>query len=198
MPRVSRKQANQHRVDIVDAAARLFRERGIDGVSVPELMADAGLTHGGFYGHFASKEALAALACTKAFAEKAEAVGKIVERSKGDRARARRELALYYLTSLHCDEPGEGCPIPALSSDIARVKPDSAVRTAYVDGLSAFAEQMIPFMEGRGNSEKRSEALAMLSMLVGAVTLARATRGEKISDEILKAVRKSLAGPRRS
>lgn len=198
MPRVSRKQANQHRVDIVDAAARLFRERGIDGVSVPELMADAGLTHGGFYGHFASKEELAALACSKAFAEKAEAVGKIVERGKGDRARARRELAHYYLTSLHCDDPGEGCPIPALSSDITRAKPDSALRTAYVDGLSAFAEQMIPFMEGRSNSEKRSEALAMLSMLVGAVTLARATRGEKISDEILKAVRKSLLESSRS
>jgi TetR/AcrR family transcriptional repressor of nem operon len=198
MPRVSRKQAAQHRVDIVDAAARLFRERGIDGVSVPELMADAGLTHGGFYGHFASKEELAALACTKSFAEKADALGKIAERSKGDRARARRELAQYYLTSQHCDDPGEGCPIPALSSDITRAKAGSVVRTAYVDGLSAFADQMIRFMEGRDTSEKRGEALAMLSMLVGAVTLARATRGEKISDDILKAVRKSLVGPRRS
>ena len=123
-------------------------------------------------------------------------LGKIVGRSKGDRAKARRDLAQYYLTSLHCDDPGEGCPIPALSSDITRAKPGSVVRTAYVDGLSAFAEQMIPFMEGRDDSEKRGEALAMLSMLVGAVTLARATRGEKISDEILKAVRKSLVGPR--
>jgi TetR/AcrR family transcriptional regulator, transcriptional repressor for nem operon len=198
MPRVSRKQASQHRIDIVDAAARLFRERGIDGVSVPELMADAGLTHGGFYGHFASKEELAALACTKAFADKAEVLRRVVERCKGDRAKTRRELANYYLASSHCDDPGEGCAIPALSSDIARAKPDSAVRAAYVDGVSAFAEQMIPFMEGRSNSEKRSEALAMLSMLVGAVTLARATRGEKISDDILKAVRKILLGPRRS
>jgi TetR/AcrR family transcriptional repressor of nem operon len=198
MARVSRKQANQHRVDIVDAAACLFRERGIDGVSVPELMADAGLTHGGFYGHFASKEELAALACTKAFDETAKALGRIVERSKGDRAKARRELAHYYLNPPHCDDPGRGCPITALASDIARLKPGSAVRTAYVDGLTAFAEQMIPLMEGRSTSEKRSEALAMLSMLVGAVTLVRATRGEKISNQILKAVRKSLLGSSRS
>ncbi len=71
--------------------------------------------------------------------------------------------------------------MPALLNDVARVGADSPVRKAYVDGLSALAAQMIPLMDGRSGSEKRREALAMLSLLVGAVTLARATRGEKLS-----------------
>jgi TetR/AcrR family transcriptional repressor of nem operon len=194
MPRVSRKKAQQNRDAVIDAAARLFRAHGLDGVSVPALMADAGLTHGGFYGHFASKDELAALACAKSFAGKSEALGEIVARSNGDRAKGRRGLVQYYLAETHRDEPGEGCPVPALSNDIARAGPDSAVRKAYVDGLSEFAEQMMPLMEGRSSAEKRSEALAMLSTLVGAVMLARAMSGEKISDEILKAARKSLLG----
>ena len=70
MPRVSRKQAEQHRNDVIKAAARLIPELGIDGVSVPKLMAEAGLTHGAFYGQFASKEALVAAACDAVFADR--------------------------------------------------------------------------------------------------------------------------------
>jgi TetR/AcrR family transcriptional repressor of nem operon len=192
MPKVSRKKAQQNRDAVIDAAARLFRAHGLDGVSVPALMADAGLTHGGFYGHFASKDELAALACAKSFADKREALEDIVARSDGDRSKARRALAQFYLAEEHRDGAGEGCPVPALLNDVARVGPDSPVRKAYVEGLSELAAQMMPLMEGRSGSEKRSEALVMLSLLVGAVTLARATQGEKISDEILKAARKSL------
>jgi TetR/AcrR family transcriptional regulator, transcriptional repressor for nem operon len=81
MPRVTRKEADQHRDDVVEAASHLFREHGIDGVSLPAVMAEAGLTHGGFYGHFKSKEALAAEACARAFEEKRNEYDAIVARN---------------------------------------------------------------------------------------------------------------------
>lgn len=94
----------------------------------------------------------------------------------GDRAKARRDFVQYYLTSLHRDDPGAGCPLPSLSCDVARAASGSSTRAAFVDGLSKLADKIAPIMDGQTKSERRCEALAMISMLVGAVALSRATQ----------------------
>src|ERR1043165_9265950 len=112
--KVSREQAARNRERILDTAAQLFRERGFDGIGVADLMKAAGLTHGGFYGHFASKEDLMAQACTRASARSRGLWTKLAERAPDD---PLSEIAGVYLTSKHRDNPGEGCLMAALASE---------------------------------------------------------------------------------
>jgi TetR/AcrR family transcriptional repressor of nem operon len=119
MPRVSREQADNNRLAITDASARLFRERGIDNVSVAELMAAAGLTHGGFYGHFESKDQLAAEACRWAFGRSVERWKKRIA-EKSDRTLARAALTDNYLSAQSRNNPGASCPAAAFAGDVAR------------------------------------------------------------------------------
>src|SRR5688572_2677841 len=113
MARVSQAQAQQNRERVIDEAARLFRERGVQGVSVADLMAAAGLTHGGFYKRFASKEALVAEAVSRAFGELGERLAALDERHPGDHPAARRELLDFYFSAEHRDHAGRGCPATA-------------------------------------------------------------------------------------
>ncbi len=98
MPRVSKKQAEQNHAEVIAAASKLFRAKGINGVSVPALMAEAGLTHGAFYGHFGSKEELAAAACTHAMEQSGAMYDGLLERHGGDQSAALTEFvkALYF------------------------------------------------------------------------------------------------------
>lgn len=188
MPRVSKAQAAQNRSTILDASARLFRERGIGGVSVADLMADAGLTHGGFYGHFESKDALAAEACTHAFTQSSERrKARIAEAPPGADL-----LALHaglYLAAGNVHAPGQGCPAVGLASDVARLPADAPARAAYADGLEGM---LADFMAMAPGQLSREQALVRLATLVGAVTLARGTAGLPLSDEVLDAVRAAL------
>src|SRR5690242_10200538 len=102
MPRVSKAQAEANHQAIEDAASRLFRERGLDGVTVAEVMAEAGLTHGGFYAHYASKDALAAAACRSAFAVAAEKWRRRIDAAATPQD-ARNTIAERYLRTAHCD-----------------------------------------------------------------------------------------------
>src|SRR4051794_15120593 len=112
--KVSREQAVQNRERIVETAARLFRERGFEGIGVADLMKEAGLTHGGFYGHFSSKEDLIAEASARALAQSLALFTKVAERAPADPLPA---IAGAYLTSKHRDNPGEGCVLAALGAD---------------------------------------------------------------------------------
>jgi TetR/AcrR family transcriptional regulator, transcriptional repressor for nem operon len=178
MPRSSNKDAARHRQQIVEAASELFRERGIDGVSVPEIMGSAGLTHGGFYRHFDSKEQLAALACGRAVAGQ----GRELEALRNERA-----LLDGYLSSGHRDDRAHGCPVAALSGEVARAAPDSPVRAELTAGVNGFADGIAAL-----GGHDRDKALARMSMLVGALVLSRATEGAPVSDEILSAARAEL------
>src|SRR6266404_1959609 len=132
--KVSREQAAQNRERILDAAARLFRERGLEGIGVADTMKAAGLTHGGFYGHFSSKEDLIAQACARAFSRSHERWSKMVGRTPDD---PLSSIVRSYLSRGHRDDPGTGCTLAALGPDIARH--DSGVRRAVAEGLrSAF------------------------------------------------------------
>ncbi|WP_188575322.1 TetR/AcrR family transcriptional regulator [Tistrella bauzanensis] len=192
--KVTREQAAANRAAIVKAAARLFRERGFDGVGVAEIMKAAGLTHGGFYGHFASKDALAAEACGVAFKD-------MVDRLAGGRGLAKGDLAQYvdgYLSETHRDRRDIGCPIAAFASDIPRQ--DVGVQAEYAQGIDHFADTLIgrfPSLagnDGDGRAPDRGKALLMMSALVGGLALARAAAATdpELSNEILSSLKAEL------
>ena len=172
--RRSREEAARTRRTAVEAASRLFRERGIEAVSVGDVMATLGMTAGGFYRHFESKEALAAEACAAAF------VGSGLAQES---ARSAEAMLRGYLSKAHRDAPAAGCPLPALASDMARQPP--AVRRAYTEGVrSALAciEQLAPGTDG-------GTRLALLAGMVGALAIARAVNGEGLSAAVLRETR---------
>jgi TetR/AcrR family transcriptional repressor of nem operon len=191
MPRASREQAGHHRTAITEASARLFRERGVDNVSVAELMAAAGLTHGGFYGHFASKDDLAGEACRWAFGRSAERWKKRIA-DKTDRSVARAAVTDNYLSSQSRSGPEGSCPATSLASDVARKTADAPIRAAYVAGLEELVTILASVQKTGAARSDREAALADLATMVGGLVLAKATQGEPISDEILSAARRRL------
>jgi len=197
MPRVSRQLAGQHRGAIEDAAARLFRERGLNGVSVSDLMAAAGLTHGGFYGHFESKEALAAVACAKAFAQ-AEARWQARAAAGVGRAGARAAIVDADLSAGSRDAAGSACPAPALVVDVARSTTTAPVRRSYREGIERLLGVLSALQDGNDAGARRRAALVDLSTLIGALLLARATAGQALSDQVLDAARQALGGARQA
>ncbi|MFD0399393.1 TetR/AcrR family transcriptional regulator [Kitasatospora sp. NPDC127121] len=196
MPRVSRAEAERHRQEVIDHTARLIREQGSDQVSVPQAMAAAGLTHGGFYRHFASKDDLVAQALTAAFTERREAMDRLADdpapgAPAPQHPTPRAEFLARYLSTLHRDNPGQGCAAAALAADAARAEPGSPLRTAFTAGLRDLADgfQHLP------DAAERESALADLSTMVGALLLARASEDPALSDELLAAARHRLTTP---
>jgi TetR/AcrR family transcriptional repressor of nem operon len=194
MPRVSRKQAEENHEAVIDAASRLFKARGINGVSVPQLMAEAGLTHGAFYGHFKSKDDLAVAACEHAFAEKRELYAEICERHDGDKRAALEDFVKRYTAKSHRDQPSLGCPVAALADDASRDEFKGPVRKVFAGGVESMVDGLQAMLGARNKTARRDEALADVAMLVGALVLSRATKGQPISDEVLEAARKAVLG----
>jgi TetR/AcrR family transcriptional regulator, transcriptional repressor for nem operon len=193
MPRVSRAQADSHREQITDASARLFKERGINGVSVADLMGAAGLTHGGFYGHFESKDALAGIAVAHAFQQSAERWHKRIAGKPDDPAR-RVALVEKFLTAQSLKDVGMGCPTVALATDVAREPAAAPIRTAYLDGLESLVQILADVEDGPDAAARRSAALADYATMAGALLLARATEGAPLAAELLAAARERLLG----
>ncbi|MFJ9180043.1 TetR/AcrR family transcriptional regulator [Streptomyces sp. NPDC102360] len=182
MGRVSQAQAEENRRRVVDTASRLFREQGTH-VSVADLMKAAGLTHGGFYKQFASKEALVDEATSHAFDELTRHHEEGLERYGGQRAAAQRALIDTYLSPEHRDSPGEGCPVAALATDMAREGGDHEARRVYTEGVGDFAEWL---------TTDDQDGLTRLCTMLGALVLSRATSGSPLSDEILATARAAL------
>ena len=185
--KVTREQAAQNRERIVETAARVFREKGFDGIGVADLMKTAGLTHGGFYGHFASKEALLG-----------EAAGRALD-GAGDEWRTRMAahpddplgaVVRAYLSPAHRDNPGIGCAMSALGADIARAGP--AVRDAVTERARAQFALLAQAAPGDSGEERRARAIATYAAMIGAMVLARTVSDPALSEEILAAVAQSL------
>jgi len=191
MPRVSRAEAESHRQQITEASARLFKERGINGVSVADLMGAAGLTHGGFYGHFESKDALAGEAAAHAFGQSAERWRKRVA-SQPDDAAGRALIVDRFLSAPSVKEVGLGCPSVSLAADVAREPVAAPIRRAYLDGLEALVEILAGVEDGPDAPARRRAALADYATMAGALMLARATEGAPLSAELLGAARERL------
>jgi TetR/AcrR family transcriptional repressor of nem operon len=185
--KVSREQAQENRQKVVEAAARLFRERGIDGIGLAELMKSVGLTHGGFYGQFGSKEELVAEACALAFER---SVAKWKRTAQAHPADATRAIAQSYLSPEHRDHPGGGCAAAALASDIARE--GTHARQAFTQGVCDLVEVMAGAGGEATSKARRRQALADFSTMVGAMVLARAVDDPQLADEILAAARAAL------
>ncbi len=193
--KVPKAQVAAHRERIIDTALQLFRAHGFDGVGVAELMKQAGLTHGGFYGHFASKEALAAECCSTGLARMADKWRRVPQRHPQAPLAA---MMRRYLTLQHRDDPGNGCPLPALAVDVARQSP--AVRHAFTAALRPFIDLLSDWQpagdaDGEDNPDavRRRRALATLAAMVGAMVLARAVDDDGLAAEILDATARTHA-----
>jgi len=185
--RVSREKAAENRERIIDAAGTLFRARGFAGIGVADIMKAAELTHGGFYGHFASKDDLAAQASRRSLVRAAAKWERIAAASP---RKAYAALLANYLTPTHRDDPARGCAFASLSNDAARG--GKAVRAAFAEGLQPFLGVLAQSIQGRSKEARRRKAIATMAALVGAVTLARAVGDPNVSDEILAAVHREL------
>ena len=179
--KVTREQAAANREKIVEVASILFRKHGFEGTGVDDIMKAAGLTHGGFYGHFKSKDDLAAEACTRALSHGWK--GAISSSATG----GLEAFVNEYLSPRHRSNPGRGCLIAAVGSDIGRQP--RTVRRAFTKGLESLIESLGNFMPGRSPAARRKQALATLAGLVGALILSRAIDDPALSDEILEAAR---------
>jgi TetR/AcrR family transcriptional repressor of nem operon len=161
---------------IVREASRLFRERGFERVTVGEVMKAAGLTHGAFYAHFASKQEL-----EKAAVAYGQDVSAGRARSYGATKNGRKAYADRYLSTWHRDNPGDGCTMAALAEEVARSAPE--LKTAFERGL----EEILTAGGG-----ERKEAIFQTAALLGGVVLARAVQEPQLSNEILQSVRRKL------
>lgn len=185
--KVSREQAALNRERIVDVAARLFREKGYDGIGVADLMKNAGLTHGGFYGHFASKEDLMIEACQHALNKSLEGWRAKVA---SDPQRALPAIIENYLTTRHRDQPGGGCPAAAMGVDAARMSPGA--RPAFTQATQQQFALLQDLLRDGAPEARRQQAIATFAAMVGAMVLARSVDDEALSAEILDAVKAQL------
>ena len=180
--RYPKEQKAKTRGRILNAAARLFRESGYDGVGVDAIMNEAGLTAGGFYSHFSSKETLFAEAMATAL-------------DPGNTLRATKTLAAGdplgalirgYLSRTHRDTVAGGCPLPALTADVAR-KSDTT-RESYERNFLRYVNEIEALLP-ESSVPARERALAIVAQCVGGLMLSRAVKNEKLSDQILKSCR---------
>ncbi len=187
--RVSREQAGQNRLAVLKAAGKLFRDRGFDGVGIADIMQAAGLTHGGFYGQFRSKEHLMAEACDSVFGVTAGKWERVAACAEGDPVEA---LADFYLSAEHVRHRANGCPIAALASDAVRSSDD--VRDVFTAGISRHLDVMDAAFAARsgGAPDDQAEALAALSTLVGALVLSRAVNDPALSDAFLESAARKI------
>jgi TetR/AcrR family transcriptional repressor of nem operon len=185
--KVSKEQAAANRERIIDAAAALFRAKGFDGIGVADIMKAADLTHGGFYGHFASKDDLVAQASRRTMARSAQKWRRVVADAPDQPYGA---LLDHYLTARHRDEPGRGCAFAALGNDAARS--GKVVKDAFAEGLEALIDILAQAVPGRSKAARRRKAVAAMAGLVGALSLARAVGDKVLSNEILDAVHREL------
>ncbi|MGO4377548.1 TetR/AcrR family transcriptional regulator [Pseudoduganella sp. RAF19] len=180
--RVSREQAALNRERIVEVASKLFREKGYEGIGVADLMKGAGLTHGGFYGHFESKEDLLAEACGKAMEGSVAKWQKILAKGAGEPLSA---LARAYMTTAHRDNPGIGCAVASLGPDVARA--GDQVRHAFTEGARVQLRMLADTLEGSPEEQMR-QSIAAYAALIGGLVLSRAVDDPKLSKEVLEAV----------
>jgi TetR/AcrR family transcriptional repressor of nem operon len=182
----SRKLETRHRV--LKVAARALRKEGPEKIGVVEVMRAAGLTHGGFYAHFKSKDALLAETVDQIFAESAERLRRIV-----DGLPPRHALATYidsYVSARHRDDASGGCPIVALSSDLPRQSKKFQER--FNEGVKLLIDTLAKWIADTGTGNSQRLASSVLSAMVGAVAMARAVTDPTLSDELLEAARTSI------
>ena len=190
--RNSRSETAKTRERIVTTTAAEFRQHGIAATGLHDHMKAAGLTHGGFYRHFASKDQLVAEACSAAIATMTKRVASSASRKRG---RKGLEAAVAdYLSTEHRDNPRDGCPLAALGSEMARADPQT--RAAATAGFLKLVDALAGgFDEGTPDEATRRATVAALTM-IGAVTISRVVTDQALSDAILRDAEASITGPK--
>jgi TetR/AcrR family transcriptional regulator, transcriptional repressor for nem operon len=177
--RVSREQVAENRRTILEAASRLFRERGFEAVTVAEVMQAAGLTHGGFYGYFASKDELIADALADVLSKRPEPSGDLASYAAG------------YLSRSHRDNRAGGCPTAALAAETVRLT--GGARMEMTAALKRQIERLSRIVPGENAAEKRQAAIGGWAAMVGAMILARVSDDPALSGEVLDQTQAWLA-----
>ena len=185
--RVSRVQAAENRQTVIDVASRLFRERGFDGIGLKDLMKGAGLTQGAFYKQFASKEDLAAQASRRALESAFRRWSDTVAANPEDPLGA---VIAFYLSMGHREGRMDGCPIVALGADAARQGSD--VKASFEAGIKAHLELLGRLIAKTDSEQPKGKAMAILSTMLGAVTLSRAVNDSDLAQAFLDAAAKQV------
>lgn len=180
--RVSRAQAEANHQTVINTASELFREHGFDGIGLKDLMKGAGLTQGGFYKQFASKEDLIAQASARAMEKAAERWTEAVEKTP----EAPLEAVIgFYLSPEHVEERAKGCPMVALGADAARQGPE--VKASFEAGVLAHLGRLTRMIDAADQDGRSDKAMTILSLMVGAMTLARSMNDKALAQDLLKA-----------
>jgi TetR/AcrR family transcriptional repressor of nem operon len=182
----------EHKVEvhrkILKDAARRVRAEGITGAAVVSVMRDAGLTHGGFYKHFGSKDELLTKSLSEAFREVADHLAQAAEKSQP--ATAWKAVVKAYLSPEHCDQAECGCPLAALAPELARASP--AMKTPIRGELLKYKNRMLPLMPGRRVADKERAFFAIFSTMIGAVAIARILPDQAARARVLAGARDFL------
>jgi TetR/AcrR family transcriptional repressor of nem operon len=181
-------KAETHRKIVKDASRRV-RSEGIAGAAVSAVMRDAGLTHGGFYKHFGSKDDLLMEALSDAFRETADRLTQAAEKSSRPQA-AWKEIVRAYLNPEHCDHVESGCPVAALAPELARV--DKSTKPRIAAEIAQYRNRMLPFMPGRRTADKESAFFSIFSTMIGAMEIARMIPIPAARDKVLATARNFL------
>jgi len=186
--RYSREHKLETRARIVKKASMRLREKGAHGIGVADLMKDAGLTHGGFYAHFDSREALVIEAFSHAMDRSTEHWRKLTEQTPPERRLAT--IVESYLTPLHRDDPSRGCAVPTLAAEIARENPKN--RKAFAAKLEQMIDVMAEQIPDVPRKAARKQAMAVLATMMGTLVMARVAGNGEFSAEILGAGRDAV------
>jgi TetR/AcrR family transcriptional repressor of nem operon len=186
--RYSENHKQETRARVLKVAAKALREKGPDKLGVADVMRAAGLTHGGFYAHFPSKEAFLTESLNEVFAQSGERMKGLVE-GLGPRG-ALSAYIDYYVSKSHRDNPASGCPIVALNSDLPRQP--KKFRAAFDAGVKRLTEKLATWITAIGIEDADKVAVSVLSAMVGAVALSRAVSDPNLSNELLDAARAGI------
>ncbi len=186
--RYSREHKLETHARIVKKASVRLREKGAHGIGVADLMKDAGLTHGGFYAHFDSREALVIEAFTHAMDRATERWRKLAEQTPPEKRLAM--IVNAYLTPLHRDDPGHGCAMPALGAEIARESPKT--RRVFAGRLEQMIDMLAAQIPDVPRKAARKQAMAAIATMMGTLVMARVAGSGDFSDEILGAGREAV------
>ena len=186
--KVSREQAERNRREVVASAARLFRAHGFDGIGLGEVMRTAGLTHGGFYKQFDSKEGLVREAMTAALERSRAKWQERIAASAGDPLPAFVE---GYLSPAHRDNPADGCAFAALAAEAAR-RGDPQLRAVFEQQARGYLDMLGAMLDDQPGAYHREQALAMLSTVVGALLMSRVVIDPELSGDFLRAAAASI------
>src|SRR3984885_2878890 len=182
----------EHKVEthqkIVKDASRRVRTEGMTGAAVSAVMRDAGLTHGGFYKHFESKDALLMESLSEAFQEIADRLAQAAEQSQP--RTAWKAIVKTYLSLEYCDHIEYGCPLPALAPELARA--DEAMKPRIFEELKKYRSRILPFMPGQRTTDKERAFFSIFSTMVGAIEIARMLPEPAMREKVLASARDLL------